>query len=214
VDSPADPDASQNFSPWRRTSAHRAPGGSSSGAGVSLLEGSALLAFGSDTAGSVRIPACMTGTVGLKVTLGRWPADGVVPLSSTFDTPGLLARSVCDVAYGFAALDPAGIDPVGFIARAGTRDLAGVRIGVGDPFLWRDCDPGIAETAHEAVNALVRAGAVTREFMLPEAEAAYTLFFKAVSAPSSCAASSTGNCRTGWRSLIRSSLRRCAMLRA
>jgi aspartyl-tRNA(Asn)/glutamyl-tRNA(Gln) amidotransferase subunit A len=122
-----------------------------------LREGSALLAFGSDTAGSVRIPACMTGTVGLKVTLGRWPADGVVPLSPTFDTPGLLARSVCDVAYGFAALDPAGIDPDGFIARAGARDLAGVRIGVGDPFLWRDCDPGIAETVNEAVNALAPA---------------------------------------------------------
>jgi aspartyl-tRNA(Asn)/glutamyl-tRNA(Gln) amidotransferase subunit A len=165
------------YNPWD-TVAHRAPGGSSSGAGVSLLEGSALLAFGSDTAGSVRIPACMTGTVGLKVTLGRWSADGVVPLSPTFDTPGLLARSVCDVAYGFAALDPAGIDPGGFIARAGTRDLAGVRIGVGDPFLWRDCDPGIAETAHEAVDALARAGAVTREFTLPEAEAAYTLFLQ------------------------------------
>ena len=68
------------YNPWD-PAAHRAPGGSSSGAGVSLLEGSALLAFGSDTAGSVRIPACMTGTVGLKVTLGRWPPDGVVPLS-------------------------------------------------------------------------------------------------------------------------------------
>ena len=67
----------------------------------------------------------MTGTVGLKVTLGRWPADGVVPLSPTFDTPGLLARSVCDVAYGFAALDPAGIDPAGFIARAGTATSPG-----------------------------------------------------------------------------------------
>jgi len=150
------------YNPWD-PAAHRAQGGSSSGAGVSLLEGSALIAFGSDTAGSVRIPACMTGTVGLKVTLGRWPADGVVPLSPTFDTPGL---------------DPAGIDPIGFIARAGTRDLSGVRIGVGDPFLWRDCDPGIAETAHEAVNALARAGAVTREFTLPEAEAAYAVFLE------------------------------------
>src|SRR5580700_1537329 len=165
------------YNPWD-AAAHRSVGGSSSGAGVSLLEGSALLAFGSDTAGSVRIPACMTGTVGLKVTLGRWPADGVVPLSPTFDTPGLLARSVCDVAYGFVALDPAGIDPVGFIARVGTRDLAGVRIGIGDPFLWCDCDPGIAETADEAVNALAGASAVTREFTLPEAEAAYTLFLQ------------------------------------
>jgi aspartyl-tRNA(Asn)/glutamyl-tRNA(Gln) amidotransferase subunit A len=78
------------------------------------------------------------------------------------DTPGLLARSVSDVAFGFAALDPAGIDPVSFIAQAGTRDVIGVRIGVGDPFLWRDCDPGMAETAQEAVNALVRAGATGR----------------------------------------------------
>src|SRR3954471_22344306 len=62
------------YNPWD-AAAHRSVGGSSSGAGVSLLEGSALLAFGSDTAGSVRIPACMTGNVGLKVTLGRWFPD-------------------------------------------------------------------------------------------------------------------------------------------
>jgi aspartyl-tRNA(Asn)/glutamyl-tRNA(Gln) amidotransferase subunit A len=160
------------YNPWD-AAAHRAPGGSSSGAGVSLLEGSALLAFGSDTAGSVRIPASMTGTVGLKVTLGRWSTAGVVPLSTTFDTPGLLARSVSDVA-----LDPAGIDPDGFIARAGTRDLAGVRIGVGASFLWRDCDPGIAETVQEAVDALVRDGAITRGFTLPEAEAGYAVFLE------------------------------------
>ena len=163
------------YNPWD-AAAHRSVGGSSSGAGVSLLEGSALLAFGSDTAGSVRIPASMTGNAGLKVTIGRWSTNGVVPLSFTFDTPGLLARSVSDLAYGFAALDPAGIDPSAFIAQAGTRDLTGVRIGIGDRFLWRDCDPGIAETVQEAVDALVRAGAVARDFILPEAEAAYGVF--------------------------------------
>jgi Asp-tRNA(Asn)/Glu-tRNA(Gln) amidotransferase A subunit family amidase len=73
------------FNPWDAT-AHRSVGGSSSGAGVSLLEGSAVLAFGSDTAGSVRIPACMTGNAGLKVTIGRWSTNGIVPLSFTFDT--------------------------------------------------------------------------------------------------------------------------------
>jgi aspartyl-tRNA(Asn)/glutamyl-tRNA(Gln) amidotransferase subunit A len=135
-----------------------------------------LLAFGSDTAGSVRIPASMTGNAGLKVTIGRWSTAGVVPLSFTFDTPGLLARSVSDLAYGFAALDPAGIDPFKLVARGGTRDLSGIRIGVGDAFLWRDCDPGIAETTQGAVDALVRAGAVAREFKLPEAEAAYDVF--------------------------------------
>jgi len=165
------------YNPWD-AAAHRAPGGSSSGAGVSLLEGSASLAFGSDTAGSVRIPACMTGTVGLKVTLGRWSTEGVVPLSPTFDTPGLLARSVSDVAYGFAALDPAAGDPVGFIERAGMHDLAGVRIGVGDPFLWRDCDPGIAEGVQEALDALVRAGAIARDMTLPETAEAYAVFLE------------------------------------
>ena len=96
----------------------------------------------------------------------------------------LSTRRVCwrapfsDAAYGFAALDPAGIDPVGFIARAGTRNLARVRIGVGDPFLWRDCDPEIVEAVDEAVNALAHAGAIAREFILPEAEAAYAVFLQ------------------------------------
>ena len=77
------------YNPWD-AAAHRSVGGSSSGAGVSLLEGSALLAFGSDTAGSVRIPASMTGNAGLKITIGRWSTEGVVPLSFTFDTPAPL----------------------------------------------------------------------------------------------------------------------------
>src|SRR5438270_9992823 len=163
------------YNPWD-AAAHRSVGGSSSGAGVSLLEGSALLAFGSDTAGSVRIPVCMTGNAGLKVTIGRWSTEGVVPLSFTFDTPGLLARSVCDLAFGFAALDPAGIDPFALVAQCGARDLTGVRIGVGDPFLWRDCDAGIAEAVQEAVDTLVRAGAIANDFTLPESEAAYGVF--------------------------------------
>ncbi len=163
------------YNPWDAAS-HRSVGGSSSGAGVSLLEGSALLAFGSDTAGSVRIPASMTGNAGLKVTIGRWSTEGVVPLSFTFDTPGLLTRSVADLAYSFAALDPTGIDPFALVTQGGVRDLTGVHIGIGDPFLWRDCDPGIAEAAQEAVAALVRGGAVARDFTLPEAEAAYGVF--------------------------------------
>jgi aspartyl-tRNA(Asn)/glutamyl-tRNA(Gln) amidotransferase subunit A len=165
------------YNPWD-ASAHRSPGGSSSGAGVSLLEGSALLALGSDTAGSVRIPACMTGNVGLKVTLGRWSTEGVVPLSQTFDTPGLLARSVSDAAYGFAALDPALGNAERFMAKSSTQALNGVRIAVDDPFLWRDCDPGIAEAAKDAVDALAREGAVLREMPMPAAAEAYAVFLE------------------------------------
>ena len=83
-----------------------------------------------------------------------------------------------DVAYGFAALDAAGIDPIGFITRAATRDLTGIRIGVGDSFLWRDCDAGIAETVQEAVDALVQAGAIAHKFILPEADASYAVFLE------------------------------------
>ena len=92
--------------PWDRDK-HRVPGGSSSGAGVTLAVGSALLALGTDTAGSVRIPASMTGNVGFKTSIGRWSVEGIVPLSPSLDTVGLLARSVEDVAFGFLALDPA-----------------------------------------------------------------------------------------------------------
>src|SRR6185437_57468 len=115
----------------------------------------------------VRIPACMTGNIGLKVTLGRWSTDGVVPLSQTFDTPGLLARSVSDAAYGFAALDLALGDAERFIARSSTLALDGIRIAVDDPFLWNDCDPGIAEVTRDAVDALAREGAVLRKMTLP-----------------------------------------------
>jgi aspartyl-tRNA(Asn)/glutamyl-tRNA(Gln) amidotransferase subunit A len=141
-----------------------------------LLEGSAFLALGSDTAGSVRIPACMTGAVGLKVTLGRWSAEGVVPLSHTFDTPGLLARTVSDAAYGFAALDPGRGDPQRFMAKSSTVTLDGIRIAVDDPFFWNDCDPGIAEVAKDAVAALSREGAVLQAMTLPEATSAYSVF--------------------------------------
>ena len=161
--------------PWD-AAAHRSPGGSSSGAGVSLLEGSALLAFGSDTAGSVRIPASMTGTVGLKVTLGRWSTEGVVTLSHSFDTPGLLARSVADAAYGFAALDPALGDVDRFLTECALLSVEGTRIGVDDGFFWNGCDPGIAEAAREAIDVLVRQGAMLRPSTLRGAAEAYDVF--------------------------------------
>jgi aspartyl-tRNA(Asn)/glutamyl-tRNA(Gln) amidotransferase subunit A len=161
--------------PWDATT-HRSPGGSSSGAGVSLGEGSALLALGSDTAGSVRIPASMTGNVGVKVTYGRWSAAGIVPLSPTFDTPGLLARTVEDAGFGFASLDPTLADPFRYLGRVGRLEIAGVRIGMGDPFLWDGCDPGIAEGAKAAVDELAAKGALVRGRALPEARGAYDIF--------------------------------------
>jgi len=92
------------INPWDSNN-HRVPGGSSAGAGVSLCTGTAALALGTDTAGSVRIPASVTGNVGLKTTKNRWSTDGIVPLSKSFDTPGTLTHTVEDTIYAFEEFD-------------------------------------------------------------------------------------------------------------
>lgn len=162
------------FNPWSPDE-HRAPGGSSSGAGVSLVQGSALLALGTDTAGSVRVPASMTGQVGLKTTYGRWSLDGIVPLSSSLDTLGLLTRTVEDLAYAFSA-----IDAVGKLASIAwpPRTLEGLRIGVPQNFFWEDIDPSIAAVVETTIEHLARAGASIIRLQLPHCEEAYGIFRK------------------------------------
>lgn len=159
--------------PWDKDN-HRTPGGSSSGAGVSLVSGTAALALGTDTAGSVRIPASMTGVAGLKTTAGRWPTQQIVPLSPTLDTPGLLARSVDDLAFAFTALDHE-------LYGKGDRlpdapELADLTFGVPDAFFWDDCSPGIAEAVQAAIRQIEAAGARIVTVDLPRTDEAYELF--------------------------------------
>lgn len=152
----------------------RLAGGSSSGAGVSIAEGSALLALGTDTAGSVRIPASMTGVAGLKTTKGRWSTDGIVPLSPSLDTPGLLARSTRDLAWAFAALD--GHHP-GNAARAPAPVTApAMKLAVPATFFWSDCDPGVAEAVHRSCSILEAAGAQVGTLELAGCQEAYDAF--------------------------------------
>lgn len=89
--------------PWDLT-VHRTPGGSSSGSGVAVAAGLVPFAIGSDTGGSVRLPAAWNGIVGLKVTEGTIPLEGIIPLAHTLDTPGPLARSVEDCTIGLEIL--------------------------------------------------------------------------------------------------------------
>ncbi len=100
------------WNPWD-PNRRRTPGGSSSGSGVAVAAGLAGCAVGTDTGGSVRLPAAWCGIVGLKVTEGILPTEGIVPLSHTLDTPGPMARCVADVALMYETLqgrDPAAID--------------------------------------------------------------------------------------------------------
>lgn len=84
---------------------HRAPGGSSSGSAVAVASGMAWIGLGTDTGGSVRVPASLCGVVGYRPSHGRWPMDGILPLSPLFDDPGIIARNCTDVGLVAAAID-------------------------------------------------------------------------------------------------------------
>ena len=100
------------WNPWD-PKRKRTPGGSSSGSGVAVAAGLAPWAVGTDTGGSVRLPASWCGITGLKTTIGRVSTYGVLPLSPTLDTPGPMARSVVDAALLYAAMQgPDPLDPL------------------------------------------------------------------------------------------------------
>jgi aspartyl-tRNA(Asn)/glutamyl-tRNA(Gln) amidotransferase subunit A len=96
------------WNPWDLV-VHRTPGGSSAGSGVAVAAGLAPWAIGTDTGGSVRLPAAWCGVVGLKTTIGRISTYGVLPLAATLDTPGPIARDVEDAALLLTVLQ--GADP-------------------------------------------------------------------------------------------------------
>ena len=154
--------------PWSRE-AHRVPGGSSAGAGVSLWEGTAVAALGSDTAGSVRVPASFTGTVGLKTSYGRWSLDGIVPLSPTLDSAGVLTRSVADAALAFSAIDPrCDVPPA-------PADVSRLRFGVVEE-LFEGCAPGVANAVRAAIREIEGKGASILPISLPGLAAAREIF--------------------------------------
>jgi aspartyl-tRNA(Asn)/glutamyl-tRNA(Gln) amidotransferase subunit A len=160
--------------PWDRATP-RVPGGSSAGAGVSVALGVTRLALGTDTAGSARIPAAYNGVAGLKTTKGRWSTEGIVPLSPTLDSPGVIAADVADLAYAFFALD----DPARADERLAQLEAASTRpprLARGSAFFWEETSPGVAEAVDGALDEAVRTGARCVEAGLPEAEDAYELF--------------------------------------
>jgi aspartyl-tRNA(Asn)/glutamyl-tRNA(Gln) amidotransferase subunit A len=151
--------------PWD-LAVHRTPGGSSSGSGVAVAAGLAPVAIGTDTGGSVRLPAAWCGIVGLKVTAGRISTAGILPLSFTLDTPGPLARSVEDAALIFRALN--GPDPRDRSTLAWTpvdplpglrRGVAGLRLAVMPDAERQGCDKEVLAAYDAAVEALAGLGA-------------------------------------------------------
>jgi aspartyl-tRNA(Asn)/glutamyl-tRNA(Gln) amidotransferase subunit A len=137
----------------------RVPGGSSSGAAVSVALGLALAGLGSDTGGSIRIPAALCGLVGFKSTQSRIPLQGVMELSRTLDTVGAITRNVRDslVVEGVLSQQP-------LLAEA--ADLRGVRFAVPQTLFLDELDPAVAQAFARALTRISAAGAQVVELPL------------------------------------------------
>src|ERR1700729_1554632 len=146
---------------WNRKVGH-VPGGSSSGAAVSVADGMAHGALGTDTGGSCRIPAAYNGIVGFKPTQQRVPLDGGVPLSFTLDSFGPLARSVGCCAVLDAVLADEQIVPLQ------PRPIKGMRLAVPTTIALDELDDAVDRTFERALETLSRQGALIERIAVPE----------------------------------------------
>ena len=167
--------------PWHRE--HHVPGGSSSGSGVAVAAGMAPMGLGTDTGGSVRVPAAFCGVTGLKTTVGRVSRRGVYPLSWTLDSVGPLTRSVEDAALVFDAIqgpDPGdeptlAREPSIATPRLRARPVRGLRVGIAEEVFWRDAHPEVEQAVRDCAKVFSALGASVRSIELPEVDAAYEL---------------------------------------
>ena len=161
--------------PWGRDSAGpgdgRIPGGSSSGAAVSVADGMALGALGTDTGGSCRIPAAFCGVTGYKPTARRVPITGVLPLAPSLDSVGPLAPSVGCCATLDAVL--AGAPAEASLRPPAAADVAGLRLAVPEGLLADGVDPAVAAAFERSLARLAAAGARIVPLAVPEFDEVY-----------------------------------------
>jgi len=163
----------------------RIPGGSSGGSAVAVAEGSATIALGSDTGGSIRQPAAMCGVVGLKPTYGRVSRYGLMAMASSLDQIGPVARSVEDAAVLLGAIegrDPMDSTSVELLPGWALPDkwpesLKGVRIGLPKEYFVSGMDPEVESSVRGAVAMLELLGAEVKEVSLPHAEHALAVYY-------------------------------------
>ncbi|MEE8434380.1 MAG: amidase, partial [bacterium] len=165
--------------PWNAI--HHVPGGSSSGTAVAVAAGLAPVGLGSDTGGSVRIPAALCGIAGLKTTIGRIGRSGVYPLSWTLDSVGPLGRAIEDCALFYQALtgeDPKdettlGISPHRIDPPSG-NSLRGLRMAFCETVFFDDVDPTVTGTVRATGAVFQSLGAQVGTIELPEVSECFT----------------------------------------
>ena len=161
------------WNPWDLTH-QRVPGGSSAGSAVALAAAMAVCAVGTDTGGSVRLPAAYCGMVGLKVTEGRLPCDGIMPLAQTLDTPGPITQSVTDAVLMFQvmdgcegwAIDQARANGTGMFSALG-KGVTGLRLGKMDQKERSNCSVEMLENYDIAIEKLESLGTIIEVFNTP-----------------------------------------------
>jgi aspartyl-tRNA(Asn)/glutamyl-tRNA(Gln) amidotransferase subunit A len=175
--------------PW---ALDRTPGGSSGGSAATVAARLTPLALGSDTGGSIRQPASLTGIVGLKPTYGRVSRYGLIALASSLDQIGPFARTVADaalalsvIAGGDASDSTAAPEPVGDFAAALTGDVRGLRIGVPRAFIETGVDAEVLRAFNTALDVLRDAGAALVDVALPHAPYAVPVYYLVMTAEAS-----------------------------
>lgn len=167
--------------PWDPS---RVPGGSSGGSAAAVAAGEAVYALGTDTGGSIRQPAALTGTVGLKPTYGRVSRYGLVAFASSLDQIGPITRSVRDAALVLQAI--AGWDPsdstsiqsrVPDYEAALSGDVRGLRLGVPREYFQEGMEPGVERVVRQALDVFRALGATVEDVSLPHTEYALSTYY-------------------------------------
>ncbi|PLC52126.1 amidase [Pollutimonas nitritireducens] len=156
--------------PWNPTDMEnqRAPGGSSSGSGVAMAAGLCAFAIGSDSGGSVRVPAAFNGVFGLKTTAGLWPTDGAFPLDPRVDSIGLLTRSAKDALLAFKTISSV-LFGCGYQPRRSGARLDRLCLGVPQNHFGDNLNPKISEAFLVANEQLKAQGCLLEDIVVPEA---------------------------------------------
>lgn len=171
--------------PWNATDTdqHRVPGGSSSGSGVAVAAGMCALAIGSDSGGSVRVPAALNGIFGLKTTAGLWPVDGAFPLDPRVDSIGLLTQCAQDASIAFDAINAVLFGHEYQQASADTIVLNRLRFGRPTNHFTENVNPLIAQAVSQANQVLQDRGVLFEDIEVAQASERAQYF--PVSMPSS-----------------------------
>jgi aspartyl-tRNA(Asn)/glutamyl-tRNA(Gln) amidotransferase subunit A len=193
-----------SFNPWDIS---RVPGGSSGGSAAAVSAGSALGALGSDTGGSIRQPASLTGIVGMKPTYGTVSRYGLIAFASSLDQIGPLSRSVTDAALTLDAIW--GHDPMDATSYAGEypdlmaeldTGVAGMKVGVVSEMAGEGYEPAVESSVAAMVERLSEAGAEIVEVSLPTVDIALSAYYLVAPAEASANLARFDGIRYGHRS--------------